>query len=151
MKIQMRLILPLMLFLLLLVGCNNIVKDNNPRGNDVVEDISITENERCSIDWEQIQFPFDLNKNAMKEIKTIRTNQIAAEIGMHIIEEIHRGGELPEYTLVSITHSIEDNVWCFEYSLDQRNADVDDLIECGCLYVAIDGNKGVLIKAWVEE
>lgn len=29
--------------------------------------------------------------------------------------------------------------------------DVDDLIDCGCLYVAIDGAEGELIKAWLEE
>lgn len=52
---------------------------------------------------------------------------------------------------VSIVHSTEDNVWLFEYSIDQRNKNVENLIDCGCLYIAIDGNKGTLIKAWVEE
>ena len=43
-----------------------------------------------------------------------------------------------------------------EHALDPKYAkalgvDVDNLIDCGGLYVAIDGNKGALIKAWLEE
>lgn len=87
----------------------------------------------------------------MKEIETIDTNRIALDIGTNIIDEFHRNGKLSGYTLISITHLIEDNVWRFEYSIDQRNADIDNLIGCGNLYVAIDGNKGTLIKAWLEE
>lgn len=146
-----RKILSLILLLILLVGCSNVSNSNNLRENDIMEDIYITEIEWCSIEWNQIQFPIDFNGNVLKEIEPIDTNQIAIDIGTNIIEEFHRDGKLSEYTLISITHSTEDNVWCFEYSIDQRNVDIDNLIDCGCLYVAIDGNKGALIKAWLEE
>ena len=147
----MRKILTLTLLLFLLVGCSSGSNSNNPRENDIMEDIYITEIEWCSIEWEQIQFPIDLNENILKGIEPINTNQTAIDIGTNIIEELHRDGKLSEYTLISITHSTEDNVWCFTYSIDQRNVDIDDLIDCGGLYVAIDGNKGALINAWVEE
>lgn len=147
----MRKILTLMLLLFLLVGCSKVPNDNNSSENNIMEDIYIKEIEWCGIAWNQIQFPIDLSDNILKEIKPIDTNQIAVDIGTNIIEELHKEGALPEYTLISITHSTKDNVWCFEYSIDQQNVDVDNLIDCGCLYVAIDGSKGTVIKAWVEE
>ena len=116
-----------------------------------MQDINITETERCGIEWNQIQFPINLNEEILKGIKPIASTQSAVDVGKNIIEGFHREGKLPEYSLISITYSTEDNVWVFEYSIDQRNKDVDNLIDCGGLYVAIDGSKGELIKAWVEE
>jgi hypothetical protein len=147
----MRKILPLLLLLFLLVGCSNVSNCNNPKENDIMQDIYFTEIDWCSIEWNQIQCSIDLNEDVLKEIEPIDTHRIAVDIGTKIIEELHRDGKLSEYTLISITHSTEDNVWCFEYSIDQQNVDIDNLIDCGCLYVAIDGNNGVLIKAWLEE
>lgn len=116
-----------------------------------MEDVYITEIDRFNIEWDQIPFPIDFNEEVLQEIESIGTNKNAVDIGTNIIEEFHRDGKLSEYTLIAITHSTEDNVWCFEYSIDQRNKNIDNLIDCGCLYVAIDGNKGTLIKAWLEE
>ena len=42
-------------------------------------------------------------------------------------------------------------MWRFEYSIDQRNKAIDHLVDCGCLYVAMDGKEGKVIKAWLEE
>ena len=147
----MRKILPLIFLLFLLFGCSNASNSNNPKEKDIMEDIYITEIEWCNVEWEQIQFPIDLNKDVLKGIEPIDTHQIAIDIGTNIIEELHKDGKLSEYTLISIIHSTEDNVWCFEYSIDQRNVNIDNLIDCGCLYIAIDGNKGSLIKAWLDE
>ena len=140
-----------MLLSFLLMGCWDGSNDKKPRMYDIMEDIHMTEIRRCSIDWNQIQFPVNLDEDILKKIKPIDTNQIAIDIGTNMIEELHGDRKLSEYALVSITHSTEDNVWCFEYSIDQRSVDVDNLIDCGCLYIAIDGNKGELIKAWIEE
>ena len=149
----MKKILVLMLLLLLLVGCSNVSNNNNPSKNDSMDntDITIEETEWCDIDWDQIEFPIDLKIDALKEIKPIDTNQRAINIGTRIIEELHRKGKYPEFTLCTIVHSTKDNVWRFDYSIDQRNTDIDNLIECGVLYVAIDGNNGELIKAWITE
>lgn len=147
----MREITFLILLIFLLVGCSNISNSSIPRENDIMEDIYITEIDRFNIEWDQIPFPIDFNEEVLQEIESIGTNKNAVEIGTNIIEEFHRDGKLSEYTLIAITHSTEDNVWCFEYSIDQRNKNIDNLIDCGCLYVAIDGNNGTLIKAWLEE
>lgn len=147
----MKKICPLILLLFLLAGCSNVSNNGKPKENDVMKDIRITETEKCDIEWNQIQFPIDLNEDVLKQIKPIETNQSAVEIAKNIIEELHSEGKLTDYILISITHSTEDNVWYFEYSIDQRNHDVNDLIDCGALYVAIDGNKGSLIKAWLDE
>jgi len=147
----MRQILPLILLLFLLVGCSNIANRKNPRGNDIMEDVYITEMDWFNIDWDQIQFSVDFDENVLKEIEPIVTNQNAVDIGTNIIEELHRDGKLSEYSLIAITRSTKDNVWCFEYSIDQQNVDIDNLIDCGSLYVAINGSKGTLIKAWFEE
>ena len=134
-----------------LAGCANVQYENYLHGNDVMEDVCITEIEQFSINWDLIEFPIDLDKNVLDIIEPIDTSQKALEIGTNIIEELHREGKMPEYTLVSITHSTKDDMWCFEYSIDQRNIDVEDLIECGGTYVTIDGSSGVLIRAWAEE
>ncbi len=147
----MKKICPLILLLFLLAGCSNVSNNSKPKENDVMKDICITETEKCDIAWNQIQFPIDLNEDVLKQIKPTETNQSAVEIAKNIIEELHSEGKLTDYILSSVTHSTEDNVWCFEYSIDQRNHDVNDLIDCGALYVAIDGNKGSLIKAWLDE
>ena len=139
------------LLLLLLVSCCNCSHGSNPKENHIMQDINIRETERCGIEWDQIQFPINLNEEILKGIKPIASNQSAVDVGKNIIEGFHREGKLPEYSLISITHSTEDNVWCFEYSIDQRNKNIDNLIDCGCLYVAIDGNNRTLIKAWLEE
>lgn len=147
----MKKICPLILLLFLLAGCSNVSNNSKPKENDVMKDIRITETEKCDIEWNQIEVPIDLNGDVLKQIKPTETNQSAVEIAKNIIEELHSEGKLTDYILSSVTHSTEDNVWCFEYSIDQRNHDVNDLIDCGALYVAIDGNKGALIKAWSDE
>ena len=141
----------LLLFLLLLVGCSNVLNNSKHSENDFMKDVYITEIDKCGIEWSQIQFTIELNGDVLKQTKPIETNQSAVEIAKNIIEELHREGELSEFILISITHSTEDIVWYFEYSIDQRNHYVNDLIDCGALYVAIDGNKGSLIKAWLDE
>lgn len=143
--------LSLILFVFLFVGCNNIKSSENQKENNAMGDICITEIEQLNIEWDQIQSSVKFNEEILKETDAIATNQNALDVGVNIIEEFHREGKLSEYTLMSITHSIKDNVWCFEYSIDQRDRDIDDLIDCGCLYVVIDGNNGTLIKAWLEE
>ena len=116
-----------------------------------MEEIHITEIDRFNMEWDQVQFSINFSEMVLKEIEPIGTNDAALKIGTSIIEAIHKDGKLLEYTLISITHSTEDNMWCFEYSIDQQNIDIDNLIDCGSLYVVIDGNKGALVKAWLEE
>lgn len=148
---KMKIITFLMLLIYLLVGCSNISNSSLTRENDIMKDICITEIDRFNIEWDHIQFPIDFNEKTLQEIESIGTNKNAVDIGTNIIEEFHRDGKFSEYTLIAITHSTEGNVWCFEYSIDQQYKSIDNLIDCGCLYVAIDGNKGALIKAWIEE
>ena len=122
----------LFLSLFLLVGCSNTTNGSTPRKNDVMGNIQIMETNRLNVEQEEIQVP-------------------VVDVGTDIIEALHKDGKLSEYTLASIIHSTEDNVWRFEYSVDQRDVDMDDLIDCGCLYAVIDGNEGTFIKAWLEE
>jgi len=147
----MKKLLPFILLLFFLVGCVNVSNNNSLDEDDIMKEVYITEIERFNMEWDRIQFPIDLNEVTLREIKPIETNQTAIEIAKTIMEEFHKKGELSDYTLMSITHSTEDNIWCFEYSIDQQSEEVNNLIDCGCLYVAIDGSQGKLIKAWMEE
>ena len=154
----MKRILVLLFFVIVLVSsCSNGSQFDeggsisNIGKTQTVGDVFITEIERFDIQWDEIELSFDLNENVLKEIKPIETNSCAVEIAENIIEDLNKEGKLSEYTLVSIIHSREENLWCFEYTIDQKNKDADDLIDGGCLYVAIDGNEGALIKAWCEE
>lgn len=150
MKKEFYLIILLFLFLIL-VGCDNTLHYNESEENEIVNDVYVNKIEWCNINWDQIEFSIDLDENVLKKIKPIKTTDAAIEVANDIIVEFHQIGKLSEYALISITHSTKDNIWYFEYSVDQRNENIDHLIDCGCLYVAIDGNKGELIKAWVEE
>ena len=164
----------LLVLVTLLVGCGNDI--NNPPNieadppnveadppnveadppNDncqmeLVENIYFKEVERYDINWERIQFPIQLNENELKHIKPINDIEIAIEVGQNILKERQKNGRDTDYSLIFILHSIEDNVWRFDYTIDQRNTPVEELIFCGGLYVIIDGVKGELIVAWVDE
>ena len=147
----MKKVLTIMVLLFFLVGCNKVSNSNIANEDDVMKDVYIAEIEWCGIAWDQIQHPIDLLNGIDIEITPIETNKNALDIAITIIEKIHEKGKFPEYTLISIMHSTKDNIWRFEYSIDQRNKDIENLVDCGCLYVAIDGNNGTLIKAWLEE
>lgn len=47
----------LLLFLLLLVGCSNVLNNSKHSENDFMKDVYITEIDKCGIEWSQIQFP----------------------------------------------------------------------------------------------
>ena len=111
-----------------------------------MKDIQFTEIDRFNFEWDRVEFPIELGEDALEKVTPINTTEDAVYIATSIIEELHNDGRMSEYILLSVTHSKEENIWCFEYSTE-----VDTLVECGGLYVAIDGNEGKLIKAWVEE
>lgn len=135
-----------------LVGCWRIPINEDHAEEELVKDIYITETERCYVEWDKIQYPVNLDtKVIQEELKPVENDKIAIEIATTIIDTLHEKGKFREYTLISIIHSTEDDVWLFEYSINQKNTSVDDLVDCGCLYVAINGNDGELIKSWVEE
>ena len=141
----------LMIFVLafttLLIGCNADVNEEN-----VMKDIAIVEMIQYDIDWNHIEFPIDLtNLEIFKKNCTIETDESAVKFATTMIDELHNSSKFLDYESVSIVHSLEDNIWVFEYSLDQKDKRSEDLIDSGGLYVAMDGNEGVLLKAWLEE
>ena len=141
-----------LLFLLSFDGCNNTSSNSDIEGSTAMQEINLTETEWCGINWDQIEFLVDLSEiEFIEETKSIETRKDAIEVATTLIEKCHEIGKFSSYTLLSITHSTKDNVWRFDYSIDQRNKDNENLVDCGCLYVAIDGNEGKLIKAWIEE
>lgn len=147
----MKKIVVVLVLLLSLVGCNSNSNNNVINKDDFMSDISIIEIDSYNMEWDQIQFAINLDEDVLEVIKPIETNQKAIEVGTKIIEQFHKKGKFFEYVLISIVHYVDDDIWQFEYSLDQRNVDVKDLIDCGGLYIAIDGNEGALIQAWITE
>ena len=148
----MKTLLILLCVMCSLTGCRHVLINENHEEEDIVKDIYITKTERCDIEWDKIQSPVNFDtKVIQEELKPIENSEIALEIATTIIDKLHENGIFTEYTLTSIIHSTEDGIWLFEYSINQKNTDVDDLVDCGCLYIAINGSDGVLIKVWVEE
>ena len=137
-----------MSLLLLLMGCNST---NNQGECDTMENIAFFETNQLSIKTGQIEFPFTFSKDISEELRPVDSKQTSVTIGKMLLESLHRKGIYLEYVLLSITHSKNDNVWCYCYSIDQREVNVDDLIDCGAFYVAINGDSGEIIKAWSEE
>lgn len=138
-------IIPLLLLLIFITGCS-CAPENSSLEGCAMKDIQFTEIDRFNFEWDRVEFPIELGEDALEKVTPINTTEDAVYIATSIIEELHNDGRMSEYILLSVTHSKEENIWCFEYSTE-----VDTLVECGGLYVAIDGNEGKLIKAWVEE
>lgn len=51
-----------------------------------------------------------------------------------------------DYTLLSIVSSNQEDIWHFDYSVDQQYKDTEELEDCGNLCVAVHGSDGKLIK-----
>jgi len=159
-----KILLILTFFTLFLSGCkenvgisgvSDISKPNNTSDTREVpnmEKIEFLEIEKAGIEWDKIEFPINPKEVEFSaDIKSISSKEDAISIGEAIIENCWNNNKFTTYVLLKVVHSTEDNIWCFYYSIDQRDKDVDDLIDCGGFYVAIDGNDCNIIKAWVDE
>ena len=100
---------------------------------------------------DSIEFPVDISLMIKKKSKPINSNQAAIELAMELIGECHKKGQFSDFTLLAIVHSEHDNMWYFEYSIDQQNENAENLVDCGNFNVAVDGSAGNIIRAWIEE
>lgn len=129
----------------------SVEKSDLNSGEGSADSVPVIEVDKYNKDYETVEFPVEFNGNILELIKPVRTGEEAKTVAIAIIEELHKQGRWIDYTLVSVLHSMEDNVWRFEYSLNQSDVPVDELVDCSCAYVVIDGNEGVIIAAWVVE
>ena len=113
--------------------------------------VPVVEVDKYNKDYQKVEFPIELNDDILELIKPVKTDEEAKAIAIAIIDELHNQGRWIDDTLVSVLHSTEDNVWRFKYSLNQSDVPIDELVDCSCSYVVIDGNSGELIAAWIEE
>lgn len=144
-KMKKRLLISF-LVLFCIVGCTTKLE------SDSVQEFCFCEEDEQNIMWDQIQFPVDLKgMGTCDSEQEIKYKQQAQKVAVSILESCQDNGEFLDYVLLSITHFTQDNIWRFEYSIDQRTVQPDDLIDSEGLYVAVDGNTGRLIQAWMEE
>lgn len=146
---------------LFLVGCgNNVGTLNNYEQNNVLNTseafsmgkVDFMETELEGVDWDKIEYSIDPKEiKILANGKPISTREDALSIGKAIIENCWSNNKFSDYVLLMVVHSTSDNIWCFDYSIDQRDKDINDLIDCGGFHVAIDGDNCELIKAWVDE
>lgn len=115
------------------------------------ETVSVVEVDKYSVDYEKIEFPIEFEADVLELVKPVKTDEEAKSVAIDILEKCHEQGKWLDDTLVGILHSTEDNVWRFEYSLDQSDVPIDELVDGSVSYVVIDGNSGELIAAWAEE
>lgn len=133
-------------------GCLGTENNGEKVDDAVMNEVQFVEIEKCGIDWEQIEFSIDLSTmDVCIEEKPIETKNDALIIGESIIDKCHENNMFIDYTLLSIVFSIHDDIWRFDYSIDQRYKHTDELEDCGNLYVAVHGSDGKLIKAWIDE
>jgi len=149
----------LLLATMLLSGCKvstgsegrpNEVPNTNEASN--MEKVEFSEIESLGIDWDEIGLPVDPKEVILPaNVNSISTKEDAIIIGQAIIENHWNNNRLLDHVLISVVHSTKDNIWFFEYSIDQRDKNVEELMECGGFYVAIDGNTGEIVKAWLDD
>ncbi len=133
-------------------GCFDTENEGEKMGDAVMKEVEFIEIEQCGIDWEQIEFSIDLSTmDFLTEAKSVETRQDALMIGKALIEKCHENNKFMDYTLLSIVFSRQDDIWRFDYSVDQRHKHTEELEDCGNLYIAVHGSDGKLIKAWIEE
>ena len=133
-------------------GCFDAENEEEKMGDAVMKEVKFIEIEQCGIDWKQIEFSIDLSTmDFWTEAKSVETRQDALMIGKTLIEKCHENNMFINYTLLSIVYSRQDDIWRFDYSIDQRHKTIEEREDCGNLYVAVQGSNGKLIKAWIEE
>lgn len=137
------------------INNSNIYVTNNEssvlNSEDLMKNVIVSEVDKYAKDYGKIEFPIEFDADVLSLINPIDTDEEAKIVAIDILEERHKQRKWLDYTLVGILHSTEDNVWRFEYSLDQSDVPVDELVDCSCVYVVVDGNSGELIAAWAEE
>lgn len=161
-----RMLLVIVIFALLLMGCTRQVTNrslNDPteqmenitiqveKENTDMSEISCVSTDFCGIQWENIEFPVNLEKLGVDNKNFIISNQESAiEIGQTLIDEIKQNEKMENYVLLAIVHSTQDNIWRFEYAENCSN-NVDELIDGSVFNIAINGTVGNVIMAWLEE
>lgn len=146
----MRKLLVLMIAVIISAVCFSACA-NGEKENDM-EVPKFTETEWSGIEWEKIEFPIDSKEVVIpKNVKAISTKEEAINIGKAIIKNFWENNKFTNYILLTVVHSTKDNVWRFDYSIDQRKNTDGTYLLCGGFYVAIDGSNCNVIKAWVEE
>lgn len=135
-----------------LTGCVNVHNENSSNIYNEDVEVNFVEMDYYEIDFDKIEFPVNLSEMSFSKSETsIYTKQDAFEKGNSIIEELHSKGKNINKVLLSIVHSKQNNMWCFYYSIDQRNKSEEERIAYDALYVVVDGNSGKIIMAWAEE
>lgn len=145
-------IIPLMIGIGL-IGCDNMDTQDSSNADIKKEEINFVERDYYEIDFDDIEFPVDLSDIVLPETP-IHTKEDAIKVGQMIIDERHRNGKSIDEELGSIVHSKQDNMWRFEYGPHELVSTTSDNITVinfydDALYVAVDGDTGKLIKAWV--
>ena len=75
------------------------------------------------------QFPVDISEYVVEFAgKRIETQEEAVYMGERILELCHKDGRFLDEVLINVAYSKEENVWLFEYSIDQRDTPIDELI-----------------------
>ena len=103
-------------------GCFDAENEEEKMGDAVMKEVKFIEIEQCGIDWKQIEFSIDLSTmDFWTEAKSVETRQDALMIGKTLIEKCHENNMFINYTLLSIVYSRQDDIWRFDYSIDQRH------------------------------
>lgn len=110
------------------------------------------ETAESDVEWEKLAFqvnPADIPISI--DVTSISTVEQAIEVGDDILRQFRVADRLLEKELIEIVHLTDDNIWVCGYSMDQRNVDPMNLIDCDSFFAAIDGNDGNIIRMWAEE
>ena len=128
--------------------CGSVEEFNNYQNSNAPKILEVAQSYPAG---DSIEFPVDISLMFTKKSKPINSNQAAIELAMELIGECHKKGQFSDFTLLAIVHSEHDNMWYFEYSIDQQNENAENLVDCGNFNVAVDGSAGNIIRAWIEE
>lgn len=135
-----------------LAGCGGTDEYGLPKPVKTIRGVEIYKHKEKKVDLDEIDFYSDLNDIGFsKSEKPIRTSRYAVSVGELILEKYQQQGYMKGQVLLSVGHSKKDNRWYFTYTIGREEDELREPIEGGLFCVAIDGDTGNVLKAWILE
>ena len=128
-----------------------ILTENSGEVKDVRE-VEFIVNEWADTLVGPIEFPLEPEWAGLPScMQPIASEEEAREMGQEMLEAFWEKGKFPDFVLYGIVHFKKDDIWRFDYSVDDSELAEGAMLLCSVLYVAIDGSTGDIVQIWIEE
>ncbi len=82
------------------------------------------------------------------QFRVITNSEEAKALAFNILDQLNINNMFINYTVHTIIHYKNIDMWCFEYGDIQ---DIETESECGGLHILLNGGNGSLVLSWIDE